>query len=208
MANRSAGIPGSALLLGATGVYLIYVGVKDIPIVDGLRLAIRGSNPAGASRTQEQDFAELGQNIGAGVIGFVQNAISGGSTNPADMRQVPGTSIRVHSSIVQNVTSLVVAARSAGHNLNGGGFRDSEQQRQLREQNCPDPVNSPASACSPPTAPVGRSMHERGLAIDFTIAGRTLRSSDAAFRWLKDNAARYGLKNLPSEPWHWSTNGS
>ena len=27
------------------------------------------------------------------------------------------------------------------------------------------------------------------------------------FRWLKRNAHRFGLYNLPSEPWHWSTNG-
>ena len=48
-------------------------------------------------------------------------------------------------------------------------------------------------------------MHERGLAIDFA----NCRTHDTrAFRWLDANAARFGFKNLPSEPWHWSTNGS
>jgi D-alanyl-D-alanine carboxypeptidase len=28
------------------------------------------------------------------------------------------------------------------------------------------------------------------------------------FVWLAANAGTYGLKNLPSEPWHWSTNGN
>ncbi|MGH9112319.1 MAG: hypothetical protein ACRDZN_08480 [Acidimicrobiales bacterium] len=28
------------------------------------------------------------------------------------------------------------------------------------------------------------------------------------YRWLAGRAASYGLYNLPSEAWHWSTNGS
>ncbi|MPZ73317.1 MAG: hypothetical protein GEU74_08820 [Nitriliruptorales bacterium] len=27
------------------------------------------------------------------------------------------------------------------------------------------------------------------------------------FTWMTRNAKTYGLYNLPSEPWHWSTNG-
>ncbi len=51
-------------------------------------------------------------------------------------------------------------------------------------------------------------MHEQGRAIDFTSNGSLIRSrSNRAFVWLSANAARYGLYNLPSEPWHWSTNG-
>ena len=51
-------------------------------------------------------------------------------------------------------------------------------------------------------------MHERGLAIDFTLGGRTLTVTSRGYRWLRSNAASYGLYNLPGEPWHWSTNGS
>ena len=51
-------------------------------------------------------------------------------------------------------------------------------------------------------------MHEQGKAIDFTYNGSLIRSrSGAGWAWLRDNAARYGLQNLPSEPWHWSVNG-
>jgi D-alanyl-D-alanine carboxypeptidase len=51
-------------------------------------------------------------------------------------------------------------------------------------------------------------MHERGMAIDFTYNGRTIGSrSSKAYKWLKAHAASYGFYNLPSEPWHWSTNG-
>ena len=52
-------------------------------------------------------------------------------------------------------------------------------------------------------------MHERGLAIDFTYAGRVIGSrSSPAYKWLAANTSRYGFYNLPSEPWHWSTNGN
>ena len=52
-------------------------------------------------------------------------------------------------------------------------------------------------------------MHERGLAIDFTYQGSIITSkSNPAFKWLSANAKNYGLYNLPSEPWHWSTNGN
>jgi LAS superfamily LD-carboxypeptidase LdcB len=66
----------------------------------------------------------------------------------------------------------------------------------------------PASQCRPPTARPGTSQHEKGLAIDFTYNGRLIRSrSSAGYQWLAANAAAYGFKNLPSEPWHWSTTG-
>jgi hypothetical protein len=51
-------------------------------------------------------------------------------------------------------------------------------------------------------------MHEQGLAIDFTCGGSTVSSGGACFSWLTTHAAAYGLYNLPSEPWHWSTDGT
>ena len=52
-------------------------------------------------------------------------------------------------------------------------------------------------------------MHERGLAIDFTCGGTTIGShSSPCYKWLSAHASQYGLYNLPSEPWHWSTNGN
>ena len=61
------------------------------------------------------------------------------------------------------------------------------------------------------TARPGSSMHERGLAIDFyrrlSGGGAGEIAGTRAFRWLSRNAKTYGLYNLPSEPWHWSTTG-
>jgi LAS superfamily LD-carboxypeptidase LdcB len=67
----------------------------------------------------------------------------------------------------------------------------------------------PSSQCSPPTARPGSSMHEQGLAVDFTCnGGGTVSSGDVCDGWLESNAATYGFYNLPSEPWHYSTNGN
>jgi LAS superfamily LD-carboxypeptidase LdcB len=116
--------------------------------------------------------------------------------------------ITVAESIADNLERLLSAASSDGITFGGGGYRDPQQQQRLREAHCPNPRTSPASSCHPPTARPGHSMHERGLAIDFTVGGRTLTRSSSGFRWLRAHAARYGFYNLPSEAWHWSVNGN
>ena len=134
-----------------------------------------------------------------------------GTVTWADVTSVGG--IWVHRSIAGNVQALLNAGNAAGLNLRGGGYRDSAAQVATRRNNCGptyyDIYEKPSNQCSPPTARPGRSMHERGMAIDFTSNGALITSrSSAAFRWLQSNAARYGLYNLPSEPWHWSTTGT
>ncbi len=129
----------------------------------------------------------------------------------SDVTNVGG--IYVHKSIAGNVRNLLNAATAAGFNLRGGGYRDPAAQIATRRANCGptyyDIYEKPSSQCTPPTARPGRSMHERGMAIDFTSSGRLITSrSDPAFVWLRNNASRFGLYNLPSEPWHWSTNGN
>jgi LAS superfamily LD-carboxypeptidase LdcB len=113
-----------------------------------------------------------------------------------------GGSITVDSSIASNVQSLLNAAPDSIQ-LCGWGWRSSQRQQELwDEHNCD-------SGCTVPTARPGSSLHERGLAIDFTSNGQTIQSrSSAAYQWLDGNANGYGLYNLPSEPWHWSTNGN
>jgi hypothetical protein len=52
-------------------------------------------------------------------------------------------------------------------------------------------------------------MHELGLAIDFTCdGGGSVSQGTSCWDWLAANANSYGLYNLPSEAWHWSTNGN
>ncbi|MFN8053052.1 MAG: M15 family metallopeptidase [Acidimicrobiales bacterium] len=130
---------------------------------------------------------------------------------PVDTVNVGG--FIVARSIAAPFGSLLQAAAAAGIALGGSAYRDVNTQVELRRQHCGttdyDIWQRPASQCSPPTAIPGRSMHEKGLAIDFTC-DRVLIGDHAnrCFVWLAANASSFGFYNLPSEPWHWSTNGN
>ncbi|MDD3662572.1 MAG: D-alanyl-D-alanine carboxypeptidase family protein [Candidatus Pacebacteria bacterium] len=134
-----------------------------------------------------------------------------GFTNVAD-GGTPAGVINVCKSIASNLEKLIADAKKENILLSGYGSRSEAQQRALRIKNgCPDIENSPAEDCNPPTARIGRSMHESGKAIDFRCNGKSMMESGGknspCFKWLANNAHNYGLKNLASEPWHWSTTG-
>lgn len=118
----------------------------------------------------------------------------------------------VNASIAAQALAMFEAMRTAGLHPRGNAFRSYETQQQLREQNCPDPINSRASACNPPTAKAGSSMHEVGLAIDFSnmcYPNATCRpGTNGAYDWLTANAATYGFSKLSTEAWHWSVTGN
>ena len=119
---------------------------------------------------------------------------------------------RVHRDVADAVGGMVDHAASEGINLGGGAYRSFESQIEVRKNNCGTSYYAiwqmPASRCRPPTARPGASMHERGMALDFTCDGGLIRSRGSrCFQWLAANAGNYGFKNLPSEPWHWSVNG-
>ncbi|MBY5164174.1 D-alanyl-D-alanine carboxypeptidase family protein, partial [Salsipaludibacter albus] len=125
--------------------------------------------------------------------------------------------ITVSTVIGQQVQELLAAAAADGIVLGGGGYRTPMTTVRLREANgCPDIYDSPASSCRIPTAIPGRSMHERGLAIDFSYNGQTLCfgsgprgcRGNRAFDWLAANAAEFGLQGSSVEAWHWSLNGN
>jgi len=120
--------------------------------------------------------------------------------------------ITVASSIAGQLQSLLNAASADGLQLGGSGYRDPSEQVALRQAHCGSSnyaiYQMSPSECSPPTARPGTSMHEQGLAIDFTEGGSVLSRGSAGFGWLSGNAGRFGFSNLPSEPWHWSTNGN
>jgi LAS superfamily LD-carboxypeptidase LdcB len=120
--------------------------------------------------------------------------------------------ITVATSIAGQLDAMLGAAASAGITLGGSGYRDINRQIELRRAHCGTSYYAiyemPAMLCTPPTAIPGLSMHEKGLAVDFTWNGRAITSRDSpAFQWLAANAGRYGFINLPSEPWHWSVSG-
>ncbi len=119
---------------------------------------------------------------------------------------------RVRKDVADVVAAMVDDASAAGINLGGGGYRSFESQIEIRKNNCGTSYYAiwemPSRNCSPPSARPGKSMHERGLALDLTCDGSLIRSrSSKCFQWLASNAEGYGFYNLPSEPWHWSVNG-
>jgi hypothetical protein len=115
-----------------------------------------------------------------------------------------GSVTGVNSMISANINQLLIDAKNSGLALSGSGYRSFAVQQALRIQHGCANLSRPAESCRPPTARPGQSMHERGLAIDFSKCGSR---STACYQWLNKNASKYGLINLPSEPWHWSVSG-
>lgn len=137
-----------------------------------------------------------------------QTIVAGGSVQTAWVR-----GIEVNVSIAPNLERMMAAAEKDGIILTGGGYRTMAEQIAIRRAVCGpteyDIWVKPSWECSPPVARPGFSMHQLGLAIDFTLNGGDLvrNGGDRVVLWLKAHAAEYGFYNLPSEPWHWSVNG-
>jgi hypothetical protein len=131
----------------------------------------------------------------------------------ADVACPTGGVVQVAGDIAGSVERLLADAYEDGIALCGYGYRDPADQIALRRANCGSSsyaiYQAPSSYCSPPTARPGASLHEQGLAIDFTAGGgSTIGSGSGSYSWLRANAADYGLYNLPGEPWHWSVDGN
>lgn len=148
--------------------------------------------------------------------GGVQQGYNKGQLVPIRVCIITGVGINVK--IAQNVATLIQDASKQGIDLKAGsGYRTMSQQTSLYRRNCPKGENG---RCTPPTARPGYSNHQMGLAIDFKYNNETICflpksrnktvncKGNAGLEWLKVNAARYGLKNLPDEAWHWSVDGS
>ena len=161
--------------------------------VDTIWAALRGDEP------------EAGTEFGGHSHGEIEAVVDTHSGEQIELVRVQG--ILVNIAIADNVDAMLDAARADGLELTGWGWRSHERQIELRTANCADPFETPSSQCSPPTATPGHSRHEFGLAIDFHVDGVAISRSTPEFGWLSENAATFGLFNLPSEAWHWSDNG-
>jgi septal ring factor EnvC (AmiA/AmiB activator) len=173
----------------------------DHKLSEAAFLADRDAALSAEIRAEQARAAQLARKVSAAGPSAPRRPVTyNGSTATVSCKT--GGSITVDSSIASNVQSLLNASPDSIA-LCGWGWRSTQQQEELwYAHNCD-------VRCTVPTAPPGSSMHERGLAIDFTSNGRTIGSrSSPAFQWLSANASSYGLYNLPSEPWHWSTNGN
>ena len=174
---------------------------------------------AKAAQNNENDGVVNPNNPAKGVDTSAQQCTAGNDlgvkdspTNGIKIRICSVGGMGVNVAIENNVKTMLADARAAGINLSGGGFRSYQGQISVRKNNCGtsdyDIYQKPASQCRPPTARPGSSMHEWGLALDLSVGGSLVSSGSDAFNWLQANASKYGLKNLPSEAWHWSTTGT
>ena len=156
-----------------------------------------------------QTAAELAEQADANKNITGIKPVAGGVT---DVACPAGGTVQVAGDISASVERLLADAFEAGIGICGYGYRDPSDQIRVRRSNCGTSnyaiYQAPSSYCSPPTARPGTSMHEQGLAIDVTSGGGTIGSGTSAYSWLKNNAANYGLYNLPGEPWHWSVDGN
>lgn len=101
----------------------------------------------------------------------------------------------LHPVFAARIREMQRAAQAAGTSFGvGSGHRTTEEQIALRRKNgCPDIWSSPASSCRVPTAIPGRSMHNKGLAVDIT----------GDKEWANANAAAFGMHfNVNGEDWH------
>lgn len=133
------------------------------------------------------------------------------SNAPVELATVRG--IVVNVAMAQNLEGFLAAMDGRGFSLGGSGYRSSDGQIAVRRSNCGSSDYAiwemPSHQCSPPTARPGQSAHEQGLAVDFTYQGSIIQSrGSAVFQAMSEVAPQYGLYNLPSEPWHWSTTGN
>ena len=91
--------------------------------------------------------------------------------------------------------AMMAAARRDGVNLSLlSAFRSMEQQQHL--------YNLYRSGRGNKAARPGYSNHQMGLSVDL---GNTGGYGGRNYRWLKQNAARFGFYNdVRGEPWHWT----
>jgi peptidoglycan hydrolase CwlO-like protein len=167
-----------------------------------------------AALAESASLAQVDKSLSDQIARASKGGGSGsGNISVGNVDTVTVDGITVARSIASKVDALMKKASADGVPLSGWGYRNSDQQIALRKAHCGttdyDVYDKPSNQCSPPTARPGASMHERGLAIDFTYQGSIITShSNPAWVWLNKNAKNYGLYNLSSEPWHWSTNGN
>jgi hypothetical protein len=193
------------------------LAIEDQLLLEAIERQERRLGEAVALEALEAELSEQIRVEEQRIADAIANRIppGGGSVTvppDSDIELVTVGGITVNVLVEDQVRGILAAMSARGFNLGGGGYRSIESQIRLRRANCGTSDYAiwemPASRCRPPTARPGLSQHEVGLAIDFTLNGRVLRTRDSdVFRALAEVAPQFGFYNLPSEPWHWSTTG-
>jgi LAS superfamily LD-carboxypeptidase LdcB len=136
---------------------------------------------------------------------------------PSELRTVTGIGgkkIQIYNRAASAWEGLVAASRNDGIKrpllLPTSGYRSTKRQQELWEQALKK-YGTPEKARKW-VAPPGKSVHQTGRAIDFYIGGKnSSQNADSlrklpAYKWLVQNASRFGFYPYKREPWHWVYN--
>src|SRR5256714_832021 len=163
------------------------------------------------ARLKDKMPAQPGQLLLAPVSDFYD------TSRPDELRQVERETYAAYKRMV----AAACADRSLGlkHTASGelapeekffkivSAFRSREYQRHLRQQ-------SPTSGRAGLAA---NSPHSRGRALDLYVGGepgetkhatRAIQVQTTAYRWLVQNADKFGFRPYYYEPWHWEYVGT
>ncbi len=184
-----------------------------------------GRGPFGPNTERQVRAFQRAQGLGVdGVIGpntwrALQGTPGTTPTNPTNPGTTPGTQ-RADAYVNGRRTSINVASVGNGKVMRSdaatsfnqmrraalaegvtigarSAFRTNAEQAELYRRY----QNGTGNLAAPP----GYSNHQGGISVD--VQNATTRSS-AEYRWLRDNASRFGFVNdVPSEPWHWTYRG-
>lgn len=120
-----------------------------------------------------------------------------GKLNPNDPSQLveiePGHYL--HPEAARKWNAMRDAARQDGINLSiNNAYRSYPQQVAMANK---FGLYSRGGRAAVP----GTSNHGWGTALDLNV-----KSNPQSLAWLRQNASKFGFKNIPREPWHWETN--
>ena len=128
------------------------------------------------------------------------------------MTGLGGRTVRLRLDALSALKRLIAAARADGIEapllLPTSGYRPTSQQQATWERAVRRYGSESAArkwVCKPsPTCP-----HLSGLAADLWLGSGASSANvqrqliTPAYRWLADNAGRFGFRNYCPEPWHW-----
>lgn len=158
-----------------------------------------GAQSGGASPIATDSSAAPGGSDAGSAAATSGASASGGSAGASvaspkktgEIVNVPGG--RLDKAVAGAFLAMKEAAKKDGVDLQiSSSYRSRQEQEVLYAKYKAGTGNLAAKP--------GTSNHESGLAIDF-------KNTKGAYSWLAKNAERFGMKNLPGEPWHYSPNG-
>ncbi len=190
----------------------------NLPGIDGQSQCAAGSESVGQHQAYFNGTAKQITLCAINDLPIQQLDGDSAESIPGSSYYIQGANKRalVSSTISDKIVAMVQKAKADGTPLTAiSSFRTNQHQTaacgRVSQNRC-----SNGGYALP-----GFSAHQSGEAIDFldsnrnstancrnSMQGSRCVGTDAVWKWLNANAVNFGLKQLPSESWHWSTSGT